>query len=69
MAEWIVSDKDLGYDGAYMSYDEVIRCENCKYWEGEKRGKVYYFEQCSLLNRNPASSYDFCSWAERKTDG
>lgn len=65
MSEWIVSDKDLGCDGAYFSYEEVIRCENCKHWEGEKRGKCYYFEQCSLLDI-PASSYDFCSHAERR---
>ena len=44
---------------------EVVRCQNCKYWEGEKRGQFWYFEQCSL-HQCTASSDDFCSWSERR---
>ena len=46
---------------------EIIRCEDCKHWEGERRGQFYYFEQCSL-HECTASSDDFCSWAERREE-
>lgn len=46
---------------------EIIRCKDCKHWEGERRGYFYYFEQCSLHERT-ASSDDFCSWAERREE-
>lgn len=31
MKEWIVSEKDLGCDGEYMSYEEIVRCKDCKF--------------------------------------
>lgn len=43
---------------------EVVRCQNCKHWEGEYRNGFWYFEQCSL-NDHVASSDDFCSYGER----
>ena len=41
--------------------EEVVRCENCKYWdygrcEGVKNGLIYE-------NTHP---YDYCSYGERK---
>jgi hypothetical protein len=32
MSEWIVSDVDLGCDGEYFSYQEIVRCKDCKYF-------------------------------------
>lgn len=29
--EWIVPDADLGCDGAYFDYQELVRCGECKY--------------------------------------
>lgn len=46
---------------------ELVRCKDCKYWDGEKRGQFWYFEQCSL-HQHIASCDDFCSFAERRTD-
>lgn len=46
----------------------VVRCKECKHWEGEKRGQFWYFEQCAL-NQHIASCDDYCSCAERRTDG
>lgn len=34
--EWIVPDADLGCDGAYFDYQELVRCRECK-WYG-----IYY---------------------------
>ena len=36
---------------------EIIRCKDCKYWNGE--GKYCDYEMSGLRE-------DFCSWAERK---
>lgn len=30
--EWVISEDDLGCDGSYLSYDEVVRCRNCRYF-------------------------------------
>lgn len=56
--------------GAARTWDEVgklVRCKDCKHWEGEYRNGFWYFEQCSL-NEHVASSDDFCSWAERREE-
>ena len=53
--------------GRASAQPEIIRCKDCKHWEGERRGYFYYFEQCSLHERT-ASSDDFCSWAERREE-
>ena len=37
----------------------VIRCKDCKYWNGS--GKYCDYEMSGLEN-------DFCSWAERKEE-
>ena len=29
--EWIVPDADIGCDGAYFGYQELVRCRDCKY--------------------------------------
>ena len=32
--EWIVPDADLGCDGEYFDYQELVRCRECQYWAG-----------------------------------
>ena len=29
--EWIVPDADLGCDGAYFDYQELVRCRECRW--------------------------------------
>lgn len=63
--EWIVPDADLGCDGAYFDYQELVRCKDCINYT---RGKDEYgscFENPMKLWRDT----DYCSWAERRTDG
>ncbi len=39
--EWIVPDADLGCDGAYFDYQELVRCGECKWYsiyEAKKDG-------------------------------
>jgi hypothetical protein len=31
--EWIVPDADLGCDGAYFDYQELVRCRDCIHWK------------------------------------
>lgn len=38
---------------------ELIRCKDCKYWNGE--GKYCDYDMSGLRD-------DFCSWAERKEE-
>ena len=55
--EFIVPAEDIGVDGAYFGYVEVIRCKDC-------------LKKPICLNyRNNRRDYDFCSWAVRKSDG
>lgn len=35
MSEWIVTDEDLGCDGAYFSYTQIVRCRDCKHYESD----------------------------------
>lgn len=30
--EWIVPDADLGCDGAYFDYQELVRCRECLHY-------------------------------------
>ena len=46
---------------------EVVRCKDCKYFY-----KTYDEPYCALWSRfdtEVPKETDFCSWAERKTDG
>lgn len=66
--DWLEQIIDRLKNDPDAEWAEVVRCQNCKHWEGEYRNGFWYFEQCSL-NEHVASSDDFCSWAERKKDG
>jgi len=60
MAEWILTDKDIGMDGAYYDYPELIRCKDCtkyKHWE------------CPIEQAGYRPKEDgYCFDAERKTE-
>lgn len=57
--EWIVSSEDLGCDGAYFSYTEIIRCKDCVWYRGGF---------CNNLDIGGCDFNDFCSWGERIED-
>lgn len=57
--EWIVPDTDLGCDGAYFDYQEIVRCKDCKYYQPIG----ICIEQSSAVCAD-----SFCCWAERRTD-
>lgn len=46
-------------DGECITEGELIRCRDCKYWNGS--GKYCDYEMSGLED-------DFCSWAERKEE-
>ena len=56
MNEWIVTYDD---DGEELVKGQIVRCKDCKYWNGETKGCV----------RNPCvepwRKNDFCSYGER----
>ena len=56
--EWIVSDEDLGCDGAYYSHKELIRCKDC-IWK--------YGSDCTRFAEVYVKPDDFCSRGEAKT--
>lgn len=63
--EWIISEEDLGCDGAYFSYDEVVRCKDCIHNSLNRRsGNAYCELGIGLFQLN-----DFCSRGERREDG
>lgn len=67
MREWIVPDEDIGVDGAYYGYQELLRCKDCKYY-------LKSAEVCQLINtrlhffaeEKKWSNDSYCSWARRK---
>lgn len=59
MREWIVPDNDIGVDGAYFDYQELLRCKDCTHYRGDH-------EYCE--NDMFAVESGFCNWAERKKE-
>ena len=71
--EWIVSEEDLGCDGAYLSYSEVIRCRDCKHrFESlemtTKDGNTVRLGRYCKATGQFVNDDDFCAWSERRTD-
>lgn len=68
MREWIVPDEDIGADGAYFGYQELLRCKDCKYcrtyYHGENMPFSYACDKLYLTSIT--SSDDYCSRAMRK---
>lgn len=64
MAEWILTDRDLGTDGAYYNYPELIRCKDCRYsYEGCTK---YVCER--TFHEFTVEPDGYCAWAERKEE-
>lgn len=60
--EWIIPDADLGCDGAYFDYQELVRCKDCVFSEG------FGWSACPMLGIVKLKDDDFCSRGERRTD-
>ena len=64
--EWIVPDADLGCDGAYFDYQEVVRCKDCKYKVVTDDGEWYELDVvCSYWETDGLTADDYCSYGER----
>lgn len=63
MAEWILTDKDIGMDGAYYDYPELIRCKDCKHWQCDDSES--YCDELGIFGTSPTS---YCSFAKRKEE-
>lgn len=74
--EWIVQDVDLGCDGAYFGYHELVRCKDCKHRVlNENYGKAIWelkavceLDTGDLDELGRYAEYDdwFCADGERK---
>lgn len=69
MREWIVSEEELGVDGAYYSGKELVRCKDCKYyWKNSKyKSNMEDMEDVAMCLASPSDDA-FCSDGERKDD-
>lgn len=55
MREWIVPDEDIGVDGAYFDYRELLRCKDCKYFE------LNYFEKLDAISIPVIVAHEICT--------
>lgn len=60
--EWIVPDADLGCDGAYFDYQELVRCKDCKHTKADGCGAIY----CKKWDRWEMPEDYFCADGERR---
>lgn len=69
--EWIVPDADLGCDGAYFDYQELVRCGECKHWSqtdtmnGKRYGQCLYPHTVVRSNCFVQESF-YCADGERE---
>ena len=63
MKEWIVPDNDIGVDGAYFDYQELLRCKDCK-WHRENECYAWDDGTVAVVSETPCDG--FCYRAERK---
>ena len=63
MKEWIVPDEDIGIDGGYYGYKQLIRCKECEMWDGSYEVEGYG-KRC--MNTMVVTKPDFyCGWGQR----
>lgn len=62
--EFIVPVDDIGVDGAYFGYTELIRCKECKYNSNTEGNYVNCDIIPQMFGKSPDDNY--CSWAEPK---
>lgn len=67
MAEWILTDKDIGMDGAYYDYPELIRCKDCEYRCLPNQTHMPDMYPCKVWGKE-VYPHEWCSRAERKQD-
>ena len=66
MKEWIVPDEDIGVDGAYFGYVELIRCKDCKRWNTILDSSKAEYGLCQARSQLETTSRDhYCGSAER----
>ena len=63
--EWIVPDEDLGVDGAYFDYQEIIRCKDCQFYHDTLYGHPCT-GYCGLLEYTSVKEDDYCSNGKRR---
>ena len=63
MSDWIVPHEDMGCDGAYLGYEELIRCKECGNTETDGLGAIY----CKQWDRLEMPEDGFCAWAKHQT--
>lgn len=61
--EFIVPVDDIGVDGAYFGYTELIRCKDCVYFTSEKSGE--HWNTCRFYDA-PKTADGYCNDAERR---
>lgn len=66
MKEYIVPTDDIGSDGSFFGYVELIRCKDCAHWDSED-GLKGYCNGFNLVYRKYDADY-YCATAERKPD-
>lgn len=73
--EFIVPIDDIGVDGAYFGYTELIRCKDCKHFRIYCRvvDGIRTDYACDILDehydpygKKRVALDDYCRWAERK---
>lgn len=60
--EWIVPDADIGVDGAYFGYQELVRCKDCRWHKDVEPGMVY----CPATVGGWVENDWFCKGGNRK---
>ena len=73
--EFIVPVDDIGVDGAYFGYTELIRCKDCKHCRVYCRvvNGIRTDYACDILDehydpygKKRVALDDYCRWAERR---
>ena len=68
--EWIVPDADLGCDGSYFDYQELVRCADCKWFQCNMRPDGYLPNGVDEYECRHwcggCDPTDFCSYGKRK---
>lgn len=67
--EWVISEEDLGCDGSYLSYNEVVRCKDCKWWERDYQSRYHSDERpCNIVGMETPPEW-YCADGERRREG
>lgn len=69
--EWIVPDADIGCDGAYFGYQELVRCRDCKYSDtfSDECEPTEFPLKCLSIRYGGVYPDWFCEHGQRREDG